>query len=133
MEKFYRGILVILLLLQVLWFFTPWGSFYINDSNAALYWLGMNSLIDTHSIIIISNIVTVLYLVAYLGLIFFKKWARTTFIVVSIAGGISISLYGISVQSNYEAMLSYFMSLGDGFIIAISYFTNIDTRFSGKK
>lgn len=133
MQIFYRSIVLGLLVLQASWFFIPWGFAYENGAEAALSWLGANSLISHQVTIIISNIVTAIYIVTYFGLIFFQNWARNSLLLISIIGGVSISLYGLSIQSGYEAMLSYFMTLGDGVIIAISYFTSINLKFQGVK
>lgn len=133
MEKIYRVIIVLQVLIQLAWFYIPWGFAYSNGADSALLWLGKNAYISDQIIIIISNSVTALYLGAYLGLFFFQGWARHLLLLISLFGGLSIVLYGLSIQSSYESMLGYFMTLGDGFIIALAYFSSLSSKFKGLK
>lgn len=130
MTTAYRLVLILLLVLLLTSFFLPWGFAYGNGSIAALGWLGVNSMIGEKAIIVSSNIIMVVYACAYLGMIFYKKWARTLLTTTAFLGGFAIPLYGMSVQSGYEAMLGYFATLGDGFIIAVSFFSELRYKFS---
>ena len=64
-----------------------------------------------------------------MGLLFFNVWARRVYVVIVFLGGLLIPMYGMSVQSGYENALNYFMTLGDGFIICLSFFTSINQQF----
>jgi len=130
MTTIYRVLLTFLLALLLISFFFPWGFAYRNGSIAALGWLGVNAMISDDSIIFSSNFLTVAYACIYLGMIFYRRWARTALVAISLLGGIAIPLFGISVQSGYEAMIGYFMTLGDGFIMAISFFSDPREKFS---
>ncbi|MBB6066170.1 hypothetical protein [Pseudoxanthomonas broegbernensis] len=87
-------------------------------------------MIGEKAIIALSNMLTVVYVCAYLGMILYKKWARALLTTTALLGGLSIPLYGMSVQSGYEAMLGYFATLGDGMVIALSFFSELRLKFS---
>ncbi len=106
------------------------GFAYGNGSIAALGWLGANSLIEKKTIIALSNGLTVVYACAYIGMIFYKKWDRALLATTALFGGLVVPLYGVSVQSGYEAMLGYFATLDDGMIIALSFFSELRLKFS---
>lgn len=130
MTTAYRLLLVFLLVLLLTSFFFPWSFVYDNGSIAALGWLGANALIGERAIIALSNVLTVVYTCAYIGMIFYKKWARALLTTTALLGGLAIPLYGMSVQSGYEAMLGYFATLGDGIVIALSFFSELRLKFS---
>lgn len=118
---FFRAAVLIMLVMQFVWFFAPWGVTYENGAEEAMVWAGINSYVSTNASIFVSDSVAMLYVVAYVGLLFFRPWARGLFVAVCAFSGLSVFLNGLSIQSNYEAALSYFMTLADGAIIALSY------------
>lgn len=132
MEKYFRPLLVLQVTLQMAWFFIPWNFAYGERAGMALSWVGSNSILSETVIIYISNILTALYLIIYIGLFFYQNWARVLLLVISLLGGLCISLYGISVLSSYEGMLGYFITLIDGFLIATAYLTSISSKFKGE-
>lgn len=130
MATIYRILLISLLVILLFSFFFPWGFVYGVESVAAIGWLGVNALMSESAIVYFSNLITIGYATAYLGMIFYKRWARVFMVAISLLGGLAISLFGMSVQSSYESMLGYFATLGDGFIIAISFFSELKSKFS---
>lgn len=130
MEKYFRWIPIIQLLLLMIWFFMPWDFAYKNQADMALTWAGANALLDRETTFVLSNFLTGIYAVAYIGLFFLQRWARILFLILCIFGGFIIPVYGISVQSGIESMLGYFMSLIDGVLIAVLYFTNASKKFN---
>lgn len=70
------------------------------------------------------------YLVAYLGMFFFVDWARKLFAFLLIAGSALIPIQGLSVQSGLEGMLGYLLTLGDGVVLGLSFFSTVDAKFS---
>jgi len=130
MIAIYRAALIFLLASLLISFFLPWEFAYSNGSIAALVWLGKNAMIGDKAIIFCSNFFTIAYVAAYLGMIFYKRWARMTLVAISFLGGLAIPLYGMSVQSGYEALIGYFATLGDGFIIALAFFSGLNSKFS---
>ncbi|WP_445358550.1 hypothetical protein [Microbulbifer sp. ANSA005] len=75
-----------------------------------------------------------LWLVISAGLYFYKKNARTAFVVCLIVftfAGLFAGLFdGIMVLSPIEAALSSIITLSDGAIIAIMYFTSVNAKFN---
>lgn len=130
MIKLYRNLVASLLGLQLVWIFFPWSRLYSPSSLVLLDRVGTDSLVSVGVMMMLSVIISVIYLLSCLGLIFFVSFARKAFIFNSIFGGACIFLYGISVQSSYEAFLGYFMTLGDGAIIVLSYSASINDRFN---
>lgn len=125
----YRTIVVFLVLLQLVWFFTPWGFAYQNGADSALYWLGFNGVLSSKFVIKLSVGMTLLYLFAYAGVFFFQNWARSLLLGLSCVGGLLIPFYGISVQSGLEAMLGFFVSVSEGAVLGIVYFSEIRKKF----
>jgi hypothetical protein len=133
MEKLYKFLIVALLLLQLLWFFLPWGFVYDEVSVRSLEWLGYGALIGREAIVNISNISLVLYIFVSVGLFFYNSWARRMYIVLIVIGGITTPLFGLYVSSGYESAIGYFITLGDGFLLAVCYLTSIASKFNYKK
>jgi len=129
MEKVYRALVISLLLTQLLWFFMPWSFAYDEISTKLLQWLGYDSLFSFDAIAFISNVFLVLYLLACLGLIFYNFWLRRLYVVIVVLGGLVLPFYGLSVMSGYESVLVYYLTLGDGIVLAMSYLTNINNKF----
>ena len=132
MMVFYRSTILAVLSMQILWFFVPWGFAYDENSLVTLTYLGSNAFVETGVIIWTSNILTIGYIFSYTGMFFFKSWARRLFLSIALIGGIGILLYGLSIASAPEAMLGYFITLGDGFIIALAYFTPNSKKFGDR-
>ncbi|MEX1033890.1 MAG: hypothetical protein WDZ30_11065 [Cellvibrionaceae bacterium] len=133
MNKLYRSVIALLIGLSLAWYFFPWGVVYQGGSERSLTWLGTNAWLSDSSIVFISNVTTVLYLLSYLGLFFYQKWARSLLLFLAVVGGLAIPMYGLSVASGYESMLMYFISVGDGFLLAMSYFSVVKDRFGGRQ
>lgn len=77
----------------------------------------------------LSVLFSAMYAVIYLGLLFFRAWARIALSVLTVSVGLSLPLFGLSVQSGYEGMIGYFMVLGDGFVVALSFFSALSLKF----
>lgn len=121
------------LTLQLFLFLFPWRFVYSELGLEALSFLGIDALIHPNFIWKISILFTGAYFISYIGLLFFKSWARIFFVALSIIGGIGISLYGINVQSSFESMVGYFISIVDGFIIALAFFSPVSEKFQSTK
>lgn len=128
-EICYRWIIAGVFILQGAWFIASWDFAYHGGAEAALIWVGANALISEQAIIFISLVLTVLYFLAYIGLFFYQSWARLLLVLISLLGGFGIVLYGLSVMSGYEAVIGYFLTLGEGMIIAMAYFSSLSQRF----
>ncbi|MBV7472779.1 MULTISPECIES: hypothetical protein [unclassified Pseudoxanthomonas] len=125
----YRALTVVLLSILLVWFFFPWGFAYVGEAKYALAWLGVNSVVDREVIVAYSNVVVVAYVVLYVGLFFYINVARYGFVLLVMLVGLASPLLGLSVQSGYEAMFGYFQTIGDGMVLAMSFFTGVANRF----
>ncbi len=97
---------------------------------AALLFYGADSLLDESFLNAISYGLLALYVLTYAGLYFFLRWARGIFLALALLGGLWIPVYGVAVQSGYEAMLGYFLTLGDGFLLGLAFFSKVSQRFA---
>lgn len=126
----YRACVVALLLGQLLWFLFPWESLYGEQSVAALLFYGADSMLGERALNVISYSIFALYLMAYAGMYFFMRWARRFLLALLLLGGLWIPVNGVAIQSGYEAMLGYFLTLGDGCLVGISFFSGVSQRFA---
>ena len=131
--NFFRSIILLLLVVLLSSFFFSWDWTYGDTNSIAKTWLGAGSILNGALATGLGIALFVAYSLAYTGMFFYARWARALLIGVSIVGGVSISLYGISVESGVEAMLGFFATLGDGFVIGLSYFSRHSARFNGRR
>lgn len=129
MVLMYRALTIFLISILLIWYLFPWGFAYGNGAVLALAWLGANSVFDREFIVVYSRAVVVIYVLIYAGLLFYVNIARYGLLVFAVLIGVASPFFGISVQSGYEGMLGYFQTLGDGVLIAMSFFTEIKNRF----
>jgi hypothetical protein len=129
MKNIFTGLVVITLIAYVVWFCMPllWEYLYEGDVLNALSWNGYGSQINTNGPI--PYIFLVAYGVICIGLINFKRWARTGYVIFTILSILITPFLGLSVQWGIESFLSYVISLGDGAIIAMLFFTNLSDKF----
>ncbi|MEB2316814.1 MAG: hypothetical protein OZ919_12200 [Xanthomonadaceae bacterium] len=125
----FRVIVSFLLFVQIMWYFFPWDFAYRNGVDEALQWQGAGAFVPEHVAMVAGGVLLVLYMVAYIGVLLFKGWARKFLVLLAVLEGVSALGYGITIQSGYESMLGYFIVLGNGFVIAVSYFSNIREYF----
>lgn len=128
MKKLFRWIVVGQLALLITWYFTPWGFAY-SGYETVLLLNGADSRFDISTLLTLSSISTACYFITYVGLLFFRAWARLALPVMSLIGFLLTPFYGLSVQSGYESMIGYLLTLGDGFLLCSVYFTNMRESF----
>jgi len=85
--------------------------------------------------VLVSGIVLVPLFLAWLtglvGLFFFKRWARSLSLYVTLFGLIISAFLGPFLYSGLEASLFDASSILWGFILALSYYSSISARFEG--
>lgn len=129
---FYRRIIGFLLLLEILWIFFPLGWHNREITEGAFEWMGAGSILPYRISAIVSDLFTVLFFVAYIGLWFLKAWARLLFLILCLVGAVFLPLYGLSVLTGYESMIGYIITLGDGFILCLSYMSPLRKLFRAR-
>ncbi len=133
MKRIFQILVVSSIILHIIWFFLPsfWVYIYNKEELSLLSWHGYGSNIDTYGSIPYLGLLG--YMVASIGLIFFKKWARTAFLLLTIINIILTSIGGFSVSPAIDGATSYLVSISDGAILTIAYLTSINTNFSSHK
>jgi hypothetical protein len=130
-KNVFKILLCINFIVYLLWFFFPffWMDVYSYEIVKALNWSGYEAFLDATTRTIIAYSFFIIYIIAFIGVYFFKKWARNLFLITLI---ISISLtlfYGTYVAGIYEVMLAEILNISDGMLIAMMYFSNLKNNF----
>lgn len=128
-KSLYRLCLIVLAVGQVTWFLFPWVLLYGENLEAAAYFDGADSAISGDWLMVVSEIVFMMYMLAYAGLYFFKRWARILLVSLLIFGCVLIYSSGAYVQSGHEAALGFLLTIGDGFLVGTSFFSNVARDF----
>lgn len=130
MSKIFSGTVAVAFFAYMVWFFMPygWGYIYDYDVLTGLRWANFGSKIDIDGPV--PYLVGFLYVAAYIGLLVYKQWARTLFLVLALFGVISSPFWGLGVQGNYDVMVGSIVTYCDGAIIAMSYLTSVSVRFT---
>ncbi len=130
-EKLYKTLILVLILIQLLWFFIPWQFAYPDESINALMWLGANSIIESRNFIVIYSVgIVALYILSYIGLLFYIPTAKTLYCILVLGSGFAGPFLGLSVQSGYESLLGYYITIGDGIVLCMILFTSIALKFN---
>ena len=110
-------------------FLTPysWVYLYQDEIIDALSWNSYGSKFGANNFI--GYAFFACYGVISIGLVLFKKWARSGFVVLTVLSVLTSPFWGLSVLYGYESALSYMLVLGDGAILAIIYLTGISNEF----
>ena len=112
------------------WFFIPfaWGYLYDYSILDLLVWNSFGSKVNVNGPI--PYIVGLVYVASYFGLLSYKPWGRTLFVVLAIFNIVSTPLWGLQVVGTYDASLGYLVSVLDGAIITMAYLTSVSREFS---
>lgn len=132
MQGIYRLAVSVMLALHCVWLFFPWFDLFDQDSVQVVIWAGYGALINDAINSALYFAWGFGYLFIYVGLMFFLKFARLTHLLFSISGVGLALLYGVVVQRPAQASVSSLLLLGDGFLIAIGYFTSVGRLFSNR-
>lgn len=128
-EIAFRLLVYCLIGLSLMYIFVPWDRFYGSAEDAVMSWAGYGSLVGVRAGVLIGSAFTLLYFVAYVGMLFYSMWARRLLLLLVFAGPVMTLFQGLSVQSNWQASAGYSMSLLEGALIAIAYFSPLSSRF----
>lgn len=130
MAKIFIGVVLINLLAYIAWFFMPFASGYLYDYDTLdlLSFSGFGAKIDLDGPI--PYVIGLIYVVTTFGLLLFKSWARIAFSTLAVFTIISPPLWGVSIQGSYDVMIGSLVSITDGAIISMAFFTSISNDFS---
>ena len=129
MKKLFIYLVTATLILYVLWFAMPffWHVLYDNEIVNLLSWGGYRGYLNVSGPI--PYITGIVYVIALIGLLLFKKWARLLFVISLGFSVVTTPLWGMSVETGYEALIGYLMTLCDGVILAVCYLTSLNDDF----
>ena len=128
MNKLFKNTVIGFLILLIIWYCIPffWEHLYNDEQLNLLSWHGYESFIDIYGPI--PYIIAFLYIVASLGLLSYKKWGRTMLLSLTIVT--IFPIWGYGVTPPIEGSIGYIVTLAQGVILTISYFTSINNEFN---
>lgn len=106
-------------------FFGP--SMYEQEVLDALSWHGYGGVLDVYGPI--PFIIAILLMISLVGLHQFKPWARILFTVVTVISGLATPLWGLQVVGSYDTIFGYFVAIGSGAILSLSYWSELSDEF----
>ncbi|MCF6282681.1 MAG: hypothetical protein L3J28_10840 [Candidatus Polarisedimenticolaceae bacterium] len=132
MVTLFRSLILVSNAVYVLWFFQPYNAPWLYETEIlnALSWSGWggNELLAEK----ISGLLIIAWLATAFGLWFFKAWARTTFVVLNISTVILTPIFGLLVQSSVDVILTQVMTIADGMLLFMCYFSSVSANFNTK-
>lgn len=129
MKYFFQKLVLSMAVAYLIFVFIPyaWGYIYREEILNALAWNGYGGLINPYGVV--PYFFAAFFLVSLFGLYKFKSWARSCFVVYVIASAISLPFWGLAVIGNIDGIISYFITVASGFILALSYFSSLNEEF----
>ena len=129
MRKIFLTLVITALVLQVSWFFLPysWNYIYNKEELALLSWHGYGAYLDIYGPI--PYLILVLYGAVSIGLVYFKKWARTAFVALTVISIITTPLWGFAVSPAIDGIIGYIITLADGAVLSIAFLTSLGAEF----
>lgn len=129
MKRLFIGLVVANFAVYVVWFCMPYLSNYIYDTDTlnALSWAGHGAILPRFDILPFAFLLA--FGITAIGLVFFKNWARTGFLILTLFSLFYLSGSGLNVQTGFDSFLGYFVNFCDGAILAIAFLTGISNEF----
>ena len=129
MKGFFKKIVAAVFILYIAYILMPyiWHLIYDQQTLDALGWSGYGGQINIYGPI--PYIIAGIILISLVGIHQFKKWGRKLFLISTIASGLAAPMFGLGVQGGFDSMIAYFLAVGAGAIISISYFSSIAGKF----
>jgi len=130
-KSLFRYLVLLSIALYAVWFIIPYFSaqLYSSDTYDALSWAGFGATFSFEILTVISYGFLAMFGVVSLGLIYFKNWARLGFSVLIAFSVLAPIIYGISVETEVESFLGQVITLVDGVLLALMYFSSISSEF----
>ena len=130
MKRIFTILILTALALQAITFVIPyyWGLIYTNEEMELLAWHGYGAQLDVYgpSLYILSAV----YVLVYIGLIFYKAWAKPSFLLITIISIAITPFMGITINEPINNILGYTLSLIDGAILTMLYLTSVSNEFT---
>jgi hypothetical protein len=132
MTNLFRCIVLANFILYVIYFNFPFLWQYVYDAKTLefLYWGGFGAKFNRENLTLIAYTFLLLISINTVGLLYFKHWARSMFVLLILVSiGFSLIL-GISLEGVYDKFLSMCISMLDGMIMVFIYLTRISKEFN---
>lgn len=129
MLKLYRSLLVISFTIQAVWLFVPEGVRYPPTLEDPFSWEMQYSVLGESLIYGGILLFSLMYFILMVGLFFFIRYARHAFLILVLASGLFSTLSGLSVQYGFEILANYYLTLIDGVILGMIYFSRLGQYF----
>lgn len=130
MKDIFRFTVIGSLILYVVWFLLPhaWIYLYGEEEIALLTYSNYGAKFNDNGpllyIFMIANVVS------SLGLLQYKKWARTAFFALTVFPVFLSLISGFLVSPPFDTALGYIVTLLTGSIVTMSYLTSVGEDFS---
>lgn len=123
MNQIYRILILVSISLSALWYYQPYSVFYDSSVVDAYSWIGYGA--NLWVIQNISPILLVSLMISQIGMLFFIKLSREAFLLLCITNMLLTPFIGLSVQSWMDNLIYYILSMLDGVILYMSYFSSV--------
>lgn len=132
MNGLFKSVVIISVVAYGIWFFIPytWEFLYDDETRTIFQWNNYGSKINPSGPL--PYVIGILYFIAAAGLISFRQWARTLFLLLTIVNFLLAPFWGIYISGGYDVMVGYIVILSDGVIITMAYLTSISNEFIKK-
>ena len=129
MREHFKNIVLANFIIYVIWFLIPYVDINLSqDEYDALSWSGLGAIYEGS--VYIDYAFFLIYGITTLGLIYFKYWSRPLFLIVSISDFVFSSISGVAVILPVDGTVGYLLTLTDGAILYMLYFTKISQKFN---
>ena len=129
-NSIFRPLVTFLLCGQIFLYLFSWESAYSDDAVGALLFHGADAALPQSALVAAGDILFALYVLAYIGTLVFARWSRCLLAALTLLGGLWIPFNGVAISSGIEAMIGYYLTVGDGVIVALSFFSAVRKRFA---
>lgn len=131
MKSIFRNLVLLSVALYAVWFCIPYFSvnLYSPETLDAISWAGSDALLSFDSLAIVAFLFLFLYAITSVGLIYFKPWARISFLLLTLSSILTTPLFGIVVLPAIESSIFQVVNILDGVLIAFMYFTSVSNEF----
>lgn len=117
----------------IVWFFLPFWPGYLTDVEQRMTEVSGYGAVLPVQHPVYYGLWFGLWLIAALGLLFLKNWARYLYLVLSVLGCVSTIFSGFVVQPPLDTLFSTTNLILDGAILAIAYLSPFAARFKEVK
>ena len=129
MKKIFTLLVSLALFFQLLLWAIPyaWPMLYNEQQLSILSLHGYGSFYDLYGSY--PYILMFLYLSASIGVLLFKPWAKPTFLVLTLVSIFTVPFMGVTISEPIIGTLGYIITLIDGSILTMLYFTSVSNEF----